>query len=602
MRDKKLKKDRDQDQCKRIDTSRQVLEFFRRQRLRAVSLYAGDQWSRSAEKKLRYINLIALFVNIVTRQLVSSNPRASLSTFEQQEKAAVGACEQWLNEEIVRQNMQHKFERLAQDSMFSMATAMVALATPVDSARVGYGVTAGMPMLTRIEQDDLCYDYEARDLEEVSWIAWRFRGPIDAFKDSQFFDNKKARDRLTPMSQSELNREGDRRIHQLGLNDEGHNDDLEETVEAWACYSPRNKSITYYAEDNLSGAGSCWEGGNCQPLTVKKWVGHECGPLIHLAHIWVPGNLVPKGPVADLIDLDEGANESYRKLMREAAALKIQSVCDANNPQDGQALMKGRDGDMTPLMNPKAVSTIRTGGPDAGLFQWARENIDRFMEMAGGLRSFGGLSSEAGTLGQEEMLLKQSSSQVASYQSNMVTFVTKCFDSLLWYYWEHPELKMETPYQNPAVHGVRFTRVVYPWNHPDEDVLRRTGKKPSLRIDPYSLRHKTPQQRMQDLVMVMTQLYQPFAQLSASQGVTPTMAKVFQLAAKWIDMPELQDVLTITEPPQGEQTAQPQMPQSTSREYVRKDVGRGSGREQKMESDNAIAAMAAAGGGSSQLY
>lgn len=254
---------------------------------------------------------------------------------------------------------------------------------------------------------------------------------------------------------------------------------------------------------------------------------------------------------------------------------------------------------MVPVSDPNSVKEITMGGPDAGLFAYNREQIAKFKEMGGNLDTLGGLASQAGTLGQEELLAQQSNGQIASKQDRTVTFVSEALDRLLWYFWHDPRLVMEAEVNDPNLPDVRAVRKVHPWNHPDEKAMRRVGKKPDVKIDPYTMRHTTPEKRAKDLLSVLTQVWVPLAQLAMQQGKALDMGALFSLLGKYMDQPDLQTIIQnfSQQPQQGDSPPSsatgPTKPPQTERTYTRKDVGNNSARNDKMQSDNALAAAMA---------
>ena len=579
------------------------MQFFREERMRCVRQLAGNRYSTNAALKKTYVNLISLYVNIVGRNLISKNPRAMLSTFDRSQKPAVSAAETWVNKELVRMNFAANMQRLVYDALFSCGIAKVCLATPEDAAISAWGLKAGNPYIARVDLDDFVFDHRARDFDEVMFIGHRYRAPLDVVKENPRF-NKKAREKLTPNTRISYNREGDERIGEIMRDYHGYDEDLYDMVELWEFYLPHEKMVKTFTEDDLTGPSSAWEGGEPIALGEQKWIGPDSGPYPILAYQIIPGNPFPKGPILDLIELHDGANEGYRKLMRQAARLKVLTTCDANSPADGQAINNANDGQGVPLSSPNAVKEMVTGGPHAGLFQWTKEVITRFMEQAGNLMTMGGLAPQAGTLGQEELLAQQSNGQLATMQDTTHAFVSKCIDSMLWYYWYHPELRMDAEVNDPMLPDVHYLRQVYPGNHPDPNVLRRTGQKPDLKIDPHTMRSMTPQQRAKDLTSIVTQIYIPLAAVAQQQGIMFDFNAFLGIMAKYMDAPDLQSIISLQTPPQNvgnSPASEPTGQQSTTHEYTRRSVGDQSSRAQKMEMDNELSAMSAMAGGNGQM-
>lgn len=594
----------DQRLCCMIEQSRWELKQFREERMRVTRAMAGSRYSWNANFKKVYVNLLSLWFKIVGRNLFAQNPRVMLSTFDKGQKATVSAAEMWMNQELVRQRFDLTMKRLVFDGLGGpMGTAKIALATPSDAAMKGWGVQAGQPLMSRIDWDDIVFPFGARDFDEVDFMGHFYMAPLDAVRDNPHFD-KKARERLEATVPSQYNREGDERIDQIQRDGTFYYEELEPKVQLCEVYLPRHRIVKTFANHDIGGPNTSWEKNN-RPMCLgeQPWIGHERGPYPILAYEHVPGNLVPKGPALDLIDLHEGANESYRKLMRQAARLKVNTVCRRDNPEDGENMRTANDGQTVPVGDPNSFKEVVQGGPHQGLSAWNREVISRFMEQAGNLATLGGLASQAGTLGQEELLNQQSNGQVASMQDITVSFVSDCCDRMLWYFWHDPRLVMEAMNTDPNLPDVHHVRRVYPGNHPDPKVLRRLGNKPDIKVDPYSIRHTTPQQRAKDLIGIVTSIYVPLAQAAQQQGIALDFNALLGLLGKYMDAPDLQTILSIQAPAQGQggdslpTAGGPTKPAQTERTYTRKSAGGNSQANQNMEINNKLsAAMAGAGG------
>lgn len=590
------------------------MQTYREERMRCIRLLAGDRYSDNSATKTRYINLLSLFVNIVGRSLSSQNPRVMLSTFDRAQKPSVSTAELWTNQELVRMRFADSMRRLVHDGLTNMAVAQIALADPADAAVMGWGLKAGSPFISRIDYDDLVFDQRARDFDEISFMGHRRRLPLEVVRDNPRF-NKKARERLQASDHIDYNREGDERIGQISRGYHGKDEDIEDMIDLWYVYVHRHNCVKVFTEDDFSGNTSTWNGMEPIALDEFDWIGPDSGPYQVLAYEIVPGNIMPKGPLQNLVNLDELANECYRKLARQSARLKKLTLCDRQNPADGEAIQKAIDGSMVPVSDPKSVIELMTGGPDAGLFNWTREVISRFMEQGGNLTTMGGLAPQAGTLGQEQLLAQQSNGQVASMQDITASFTTRCIDSLLWFFWHNPRLVMQAKMSDPNLPDIDAMQELHPWTAPEQmrdprtgmvqRLQRRIGEKPECKIDPYSMRSKTPQQRVKDLMAIISQVYMPMAQIFQQQGINLDAHTLMGILAKYIDAPDLQSILSIQTPPQaaGNSTSQSQggMPAQTSREYVRRSLGGESTQAKAMEMDNDLSAAMAKSESNGQL-
>ncbi len=201
------------------------------------------------------------------------------------------------------------------------------------------------------------------------------------------------------------------------------------------------------------------------------------------------------------------------------------------------------------------------------VFSWAAGNLD----------SKGGLSPQAKTLGQDKMLMENASADTSNKQRQMIRFTAGILDALGWYEWNHPYQVHKTPYKPPGLQDFVMQEVhpagaVGPDGRPR--ALRRQQRWEDLdrRVDPYSLVHQTPQQKLQFLDGLVTQL-QPLMPLLQQQGVAFDANFWLQKKAEYGDMPDVVNMFTIQEPiqpgGQGGAPEQPGMPNATKREYVR---------------------------------
>ena len=590
--------------ARRMDVSRWIIQPYRQEHMRGIRRLAGNRYSPNAEAKKTYLNLLSLATSIYTRSLISENPRVMLSTFDESQKPAVDGAEQWMNLQLVKENFADTLKWVVQDSLFSIGILKVAIGTPEESAVLGWKPKAGSALIWRVLLDDFVWDTRARSFDEVSFIGHRYRVPFEVAKANPHFD-KKARERLSVSYQIRFNKEGDERIGEIGRVNYGEEEDLVDMVELWEVYLPQHGVVRTLTEDDLSGPTSDWEGSVPVPLREQAWIGKETGPYHLLVHDRVSGQIFPKGPLQDLVELDEGANETYRKLMREAANLKIVTAAQASNPEDGEAMRKANDNDIVPMNDPKSLVRVETGGPHPGLFQWMKQIVNDFMDMGGNLRTMGGISPEAQTLGQEQLLMQQSSGKIAMMQETTTAYVSKVCGSMLWYYWNDPRLQMTVPVNDPRLPDLaNKTRTIQPWSHPDEGEIRRTGPVPDLEIDPYSMRTTNPQQRVKDLTSIVTQVYIPMASVAEKQGVQFDFDAFLGILAKYLNMPDLQSILKQGDiPPQeagntpdATEAAGPTAPQQPPRENIRRSLG-GAGRAQReMEANNALSMSAATNG------
>lgn len=588
--------------CDSMFKSYQAMQVFREVHLDAARALAGSRYSEDGAKKKTYLNLISLYVNIVSRSLISKSPRVLLRTFLRDQQPSVNAMQEWLNHEIERSSIAEQFKRVVIDALFSVGIMKVGIATPADAAVANWNLHAGDPYMRRIDLEDLVWDTNARDFSELAYIGHRIHVPKAIIESSKLY-NKKAREKLATSENSRYNRTGEAKTSAIGRNEYAADSELEDMVDLWEVYVPQHRCIYTLADDDIGGASVSRDGPDVVALREMDWIGPDTGPYHILSFGIVPGNLFPKAPVQDVIDLHEAANNVYRKLVRQAHDQK-EILLSMGSADDVDRIQKTPDGGAAMCESPDKTKVQKYGGPDQGLFLFIRELIERFSFMAGNLVVMGGLASQAGTAKQEELLASQSSGQVASMQDSTLEFVSECMRSLGWFWWHHPQKMMQYEHTLPGLPDIGITRRLYP-NRDTPELMGMFGLSPKeamnankrtapwdalhLKVDPYSMRHTTPQQRANDLTAFITQIYAPLAQVAAQQGVALDMPEFIRVLSEYRDMPEMQNILTVQEPAEdmggGGQGSSHQrmMPPETTRNYVRKSEASSKGQDAQME-------------------
>jgi hypothetical protein len=566
--------------CLAMSRARLALRFWREQRREMVRQYVGNHWSEEGSREKVPVNLLSLYCTVVGRNLIANNPRVMLSTFDRATKPTVKAMEAWCNKEIIRSNLQEGLQRWVMDSLFSVGIMKVALATPAESAAAGWRLGAGQPFAETIDLDDFVFDVHARSFEEVGFIGHRYRVPLEAVRDSPFYN--RGRKELSPSQDQPYNPEGDERIHMLGRTFlAGEGEEFEDHVDLWEVYLPRHRLVLTLANDDLSGPQQT-AGGRVAvgALREQSWLGPEAGPYHLLKMALVPGNAMPKGPLQDLMDLHEASNRAYRKLIRSADRIKENVAVAGGALEDGTRIMNADDGEIIRVDNPERTKQIVFGGQGAQtVLALATVLKDLFVYMGGNLDMMGGLSPQSKTLGQDQLLAQNASRAVAEMQDRTVTGTAAVLRALCWYWWHDPYLVQRSRHALPGLPEAEIVRQVTPQ-------MRRQGQFEDLdiEVDPYSLAHQTPQARMQALNGVVKEIVLPMMQLLIEQGHGFDINAYLEKISKYMDMPDLAEIVTIAEAPAaatqggggaggaGGGAQKPPMPAQTQREYVRHNM------------------------------
>jgi hypothetical protein len=567
--------------------SRLVLRRYREERARAVRQYVGSHYSDDAVRQKVPLNLLRLYCQIVGGKLIAHNPRVMCSTFAQQNKAPVQAMEAWVNHQIPKMKFARTMQRTVLDAFFGLAIVKVALAAPAHQSLFGWNVKVGEPFVERVSFDDFAFDIHARDLYEAQFAGHRFRVPLSSVRDSTLYDRKQ-RMSLTESTDPLFNREGDERLNVLVRTTIAGSDSEEyrKMVDLWEFWIPDQRLIVTLADPDSDGVLGQEGFNTAKPLRVQDWVGPPGGPYHYLQLDMVPDNPLPVGPAIALVDLHEATNENLRKLMREAAAYKQVCFVQGGADEDGNRIMKADDMDIIRVDNPENIAQTQFNGPSPAITQFMIALKEWFSWAAGNLDIMGGLSPQAKTASQDQMLNQNSAAGVSDMQETVVTFTQDVLQALMWFWWYHPTGTMTVTKKLPGLPDAAIQRKVYPRGHtlpnglPHPMAREAWFEELDISIDPYSLQHATPQTKLAMIMQAVTQVIVPMQPLLQQQGIYFDINAFLEHIAKYQNLPELADIISIAEPPQttgepGKSTTEmpsSQKPANTNRTYTRENV------------------------------
>lgn len=526
--------------------------------------YAGPNWGEevSGDKK-KPVNLLSLYVQIVGRSLVGKAPRALYSTFQKRIKPIMAVMQEWANKEIEAIKLGETLQRILLDAFFFVGIAKTSIVTPLEAASSAWGVPAGVVATSVVDLDDFAFDPHAKDFRECSFLGHRYRVPLSVAKEWKEFS--KARKDLSASTHAPQNREGDDRVTALGREPYPTSEEFEDMVDLWEIYLPRHRQVITLSDDQLDGASLM--GGKA--LREQDWVGPDDGPYSFLGFGTVPGNAMPKAPMHDVFDLHDATNRSFRKVIRMVDRLKEISTFRGQSDEDAVRLNAVSDGDWARVDDPQGINQIIMGGKAMQpVFGIATMLKDLFNVMAGNLELMGGRAASTSTVGQDKMLNQNAEAGIAEMQERTLLFVSDIIRRLSWFWWHDPFKTMRSTYTVPGLPGISIDRRVAPMQR-----QLSAWKDLDIKIDPYSMAHKTPQMRLQFINAVVNQLV-PMMPILAQQGIAFDANAWIKMIAELGDEPRLAEIFTYREPAEQESTSgaeAPGMQAETTRSYIREN-------------------------------
>lgn len=535
------------------------------------TLFPGEGDREYAPKQI--INFTMQAADSMVQSIAANRPRFLVTPQQVQRTAFAGKMERALNRYAALMGMEEILQEIARDAFSSIGIGKVYMA---DSLAVGYEQDyrsdPGKPFLQRVCLDHFAYDCTAASWPQASFIADRYRISYDQLMADVRF--RKWRDRFRDICNAGHGTE----------EDQSYSTELESVSDyIWLAdvYVAAERMVYTYCVDphfNLLLE---------QPIAGQPWRGDECGPYYFLNLGPVPDECMPSSPGQNLKLLTELCNTIYRKLEDQARRMKIITIGHDSNTRDADVMRQLEDGEHATVSNPDAVKQFRFDGPDSQLFGFFINAQQQFSRAAGNLDNKLGLSTTAGTVGQESMISAQVSRMEGFMQQRYVAFVRQVSRGLARLLWEDGFTSITGTVD---VEGTPF-KVEETWEGATELNSRQGAFADYIvDIDPYSMAYQSPQDRLAAINQQM-QLWMGAMPLLAQMGYQPDLEAYFEEVSRLGNLPEVKRIFKQAPPmaPQdGGGGASP-----NGGEYVH----RGAGKAPEDPNAQAMAMMNASGGG-----
>jgi hypothetical protein len=553
-----------------MERARLALRQPRLLRFNLIRTYAGTRYSEEGADKVQPLNMLSVYVDVVLRQIAPAAPRVMLSSFNREVGATLAYEQRWINDEIVKEELAAMFERAVLDGLFGVGIVKVGIAGPADAAKAGWDVKAGDPYAKLVDFDDFVVDMHARSWDEIAYVGHRVRLPLEVVQEDKSY--RRVRKDLTASVDAIYNQQGDPRVSVIGRTIyQSQEQEFLDMVDLWEVYIPsRNEIVTFRAAEN--GQAMLAEDG--EPLRVQRWIGPQTGPYHILRFGTVPGNLLPKAPLQDLIDQHEFINHLYRKIIWQAQNQKTVIFVAGSADADGKRTIEASDLDVIRVDNPERIREVPFGGPNQQIFGVFVDALNRFNMIAGNIESSGGLGPMAKTARQDKLLQEAASGMILFKQERATEFINDVLTTMVWFYHHHPTKVMHTQFNLPGIPdfpGVPVT--VTP-----DDRHQVGWDDMNVQVDLYTVNRQTPQSRANDLLQLVMQVITPLMPALKAQGLDFNVAAFLQKIAIYKNMPDLPELVrmgAIPDPGGGAQQEQGEMGQprqGQTTEHVRTNM------------------------------
>lgn len=574
--------------------SAQRLRPFQERHFDAIRLFAGNRYGENTGLDKTPMNLLRLAVDIWLRQLAAQTPRCLILTRVPDLKTSAFELEIATDYLLKHINFGKNLSDVVRGAIFSMGIMKVGITSSYLAKGYGFDNAVGQPYAEPILFEDWLHDMNARREEEWDWCGNRYKLPYELVMENEEFDPK-VRRQLRPKDEADYDDIGWATTAQKSNNLSSQNtivkEEFRKSVEVWDIWIPWKKLLVTMPAQ-----------GGLKPLLIKDWTGPERGPFRTMGFTNVPGNIVPAAPAQNVYELQDVITRLFNKTTRQAMRQKTLTVADGRSTEDGTAerIMEGEDGQVIRTGHIDGIKEMKYGGVDPGnqaYLVWLREI---FSYMGGNIDAMGGLAQQAGTLGQEQLLVQSSSEMVRDMQSKVVAFTQDVVRDLAWYMYTDPQIEL------PLTKKVEeYGDIPFDWG-PDS----RKGNffDYNFEIQPYSLQAKGPSQRLSTIMQIATQILLPMAPQMQEWGMQFNLQKFIEIVAKYSDLPELSDLISTEMPTPyeelymtdsnvgaGSSGKRPAKSPVTQRNYTRENVSTG-GTQASRSADMIKSLMSAAGG------
>lgn len=504
-----------------IDWSQRQFNRVRENRLDAIKQMVGMHYSMMGTQFRVPTNFIELAVSIYTQQLAARPPRVMVSTKVRDLRPQAFTMQLALNQIPDEINLGATLRRAVLEAMFSMGVVKVGIAHAGVSV-LGHDV--GEPFVDLVTIDDYFLDMTAKRMDLIQYEGNDYFLPLHTAR--ALWEGKMSD--IEPDAHTVQGIEGRTRAESVTADEGG--DVYKERVHMRDIWLPEEgKMVTYGVTSG-------------KVFNIVPWDGPDIGPYYKLGFSDVPGNLLPLPPVAMWRDLHELGNSLFRKLGKQADVKKTVAAFQGGNEEDVLNLQKAADGEGIRYSGQKPEA-ITVGGIDSATLAFFLQCNDIFGRFAGNLDLLGGLSPQSETVGQDKLMAESASARVNYMRSQTMQFAKGIFKALAWYEWTDPERKRVVVKTVPG--DVSLSTVVE-WS---AETRKGDFLDYNFDIDVHSMEDDTPSLKLQKLGFALERFIIPLL----PYGQQINMARVVEIVSKWSNLPELEDVVLLQQPMQGQE-------------------------------------------------
>jgi hypothetical protein len=517
---------------KAVMMSYSKLDVARVRRNLNIQQYVTSHYGSNGSPERVPVNFLELAIGIYTYQLVARVPQVTVTAKSLSLRPVVANFEIVMNGMLKDQlGLAVALREVVKDAMFGVGLMKVGKspATQVDIDGGTYSV--GQPFADPISLDDWFHDISAKRWSLCRFCGNRYSVPIEDLRDSELFDQSAVAE-LQPDTRRTQNVTGEEKASSISVDSGSTPDDWKDCVELSDTWIPSERIVLTCKADDDTGKA---------PLRVVEWRGPGRGPYHMLGFNDVPDNILPLPPATLLSDLNELANRLFRKLGRQAERQKTITAVQRGGEEDGQRIVNASDGETISVDNPQNVTQLKFGGVEGNTLAFTLQVKDLIAYMGGNLDTLGGLSPQADTLGQEQILGQNASKRMASMQMRTHEFTENVIQDVGYYVWTDP------------LQDYPLDRTI-----PGTDITISTALRPEQRtedffnmavtIEPYSMTESTPASKLNAIGRIVQDFIVPLLPMWQAQGISLDGRGLLTTVAKYSHVADLGAFVRFSDP------------------------------------------------------
>ena len=473
----------------------------------------ANGWYSNTPTSRRPLNMVARAVNLLLPLLASQNPKAMTRARIVELAPAAEILRLTLNHLSDKIRIGDTLREVVLNALFYMGIIKKGLCDGGPRIKDALGVyhDSGQLFCDSIHPEDYKFDISARKREELDWEGNFYYIPAEQIFDSGMYSNY---DKLSIAYGKDLKNSAE----EIAKGNINHFNSMTPYVRLCEIYVPSENVLLTLPD----------EGQGTHPIRTTDYTGPVGGPFDTLSFNLFPESIIPIAPLFVNLDLHYFINIMTRKMARQANREKKILAYQGNASGDAERISDSEDGATVKVDDINAIKEIEYGGTGDASYKWVEWLNGKWSEQLGNANLIGGLKAEAGTLGQEQMMLANASAVIDDMAGQVHKLLKGVFGTFAFHIFTDPFLditvsKRKAGLYNIPVHLTADTREGDFWSY-------------NFDVEPYSMQRMNPQMRMRKIMEIVTGIIIPTLPIAMQQGIQLNVAQLVKSISRDTDL------------------------------------------------------------------